>query len=166
MLQTRTTSIPLILIFHLQITLMSNLALSESALAVTTIALAKTAYFTTGGTNSISSLDLSLSYNGITSYNPLPVGILLFVSNFGPALLYSIAGAHLSGKANYGKFVSICSLWVAWEAFAVMAGCAWLREHLFVWTVFSPRFLYEAAWALGWHVVGNIGMGALVCWLA
>ena len=40
-----------------------------------------------------------------------------------------------------------------------------MRTHLFVWTVFSPKFLYEAAWGVGVHLGVNIGLVSLLFWL-
>ena len=45
---------------------------------------------------------------------------------------------------------------------AVMAACAHLRTHLFIWTVFSPKYLYCVAWAVGQHIIVNIGLGGLL----
>lgn len=44
----------------------------------------------------------------------------------------------------------------------VMVACTVLREHLFVWTVFSPKFLFAAAWGVLFHLGVNVGWGALV----
>lgn len=230
-MQIRTTSIPLLLALHAIISLIPSLRLRGFGLALTSIALGKFAYFSFGGTNAISSLDLSLSYNGIAAYEPVLVGTLLLISNFGTAILASfavISGSTLqqcssntgsddgcprplgkemtltqqidndmqaaviprppygqeksddaserdptsdsmeggisqyASRTSSGSELDILSLWVSIETLAVMAGCAWLREHLFVWTVFSPRFLYGMAWVLGWHMLGNLGLSLLV----
>jgi ethanolaminephosphotransferase len=47
----------------------------------------------------------------------------------------------------------------------VMAACTVLRTHLFIWTVFSPKYLYSMAWSLGQHLVVNVGFGSLLFWL-
>lgn len=39
---------------------------------------------------------------------------------------------------------------------SVMAACTVLRTHLFIWTVFSPKFLYTAAWVAAHHIVINV----------
>jgi ethanolaminephosphotransferase len=44
----------------------------------------------------------------------------------------------------------------------VMAACTLLRTHLFIWTVFSPKYLYAMAWAVGWHLLVNVGLGRLL----
>lgn len=206
-MQTRTVSIPLLLILHFILRLATTLSLHGCGLAVTSIMVSKFAYFCFGGTNAISSLDLSLSYNGISVYEPTLVGILLLISNFGTSIIVSFAFAtgsdrpqvptvnsaigsadhnrrrqrgnelpvkglhreaaaesssHCAEQSSSGSNLDIVSTWISIETLAVMAACAWLREHLFVWTVFSPRFLYGIAWVLGWHVLGNAGLGMTV----
>jgi len=48
---------------------------------------------------------------------------------------------------------------------AVMVACTALRTHLFIWTVFSPKYLYAMAWTVGWHLGINVGLGNLLWWL-
>jgi ethanolaminephosphotransferase len=43
---------------------------------------------------------------------------------------------------------------------SVMAACTALRTHLFIWTVFSPKYLYTMAWATANHVAVNLLGGA------
>jgi ethanolaminephosphotransferase len=47
---------------------------------------------------------------------------------------------------------------------AVMAACTLLRTHLFIWTVFSPKYLYAMAWAVGWHLFVSVGLGRVLWW--
>jgi ethanolaminephosphotransferase len=44
----------------------------------------------------------------------------------------------------------------------VMAACTALRAHLFIWSVFSPKYLYAIAWSVGQHLLVNVVCGALV----
>jgi ethanolaminephosphotransferase len=67
-------------------------------------------------------------------------------------------GARRSGnkKAEGGKMgawtthVSLLTLWTGVSLVSVMVACTLLRTHLFIWTVFSPKFLFAAAWGVGW----------------
>ncbi len=43
----------------------------------------------------------------------------------------------------------------------VMAACTALRAHLFIWSVFSPKYLYAIAWSVGQHLLVNVVCGAL-----
>lgn len=64
-------------------------------------------------------------------------------------------------------FLRNALMFTAFEAasvVAVMAACTVLRTHLFIWTVFSPKYLYCMAWALGHHLVVTLLGGALYRW--
>lgn len=63
------------------------------------------------------------------------------------------------------KYIELVTLWTAAGTTAVMAACVTMRTHLFVWTVFSPKFLYQAAWAVGVHGGVNVGLVSLLFWL-
>lgn len=55
---------------------------------------------------------------------------------------------------------------IATSLVSVMAACTALRTHLFIWTVFSPKYLYSMAWATANHVLVNIvgGIGLARLW--
>lgn len=180
-------------------------------LATSILLLSHTYFFCTGGSNSISSIDLSQAYNGVGDYNIFAVGILLFASNWtGPtwwctaAVLLTIAkpcdGAisqearphggrewineerkklsmdaistlrdqtkdpqhHEKNVSLWLLYISAMTVFVAAGLLAVMASCTILRTHLFIWTVFSPKYLYSMAWCVGWHLMLNIGLGGLL----
>ena len=164
-----------------------------------------------GGSNSISSIDLSNAYNGVADYNIAAVGVLLFSSNWaGPiwccsaAVLFmlnrpvesarkpkaqqenerewvlvertklrenAMASASLgnnmaqsseTGTEGWSLYVSAMTAFMSTSLIAVMAACTALRTHLFIWTVFSPKYLYAMAWSLVWHLLINIGLGSLL----
>lgn len=261
MTQTRIQNIPLFLLFELQLQLLKYLlsppappttnesdAETPAAAAappqptppllpatLTLLLLTHTSYFAFGGSNAISSIDLSNAYNGISDYNILAVGILLFCSNWAGPTWWSLAAVLLLQRLRDGPEEIIAEEWVklkdiddsiaaeaekekdkrAWVQqerallaqsavpvaatetetqnqktltpmlvgvqneglwaehissltifvcaglVAVMAACTVLRTHLFIWTVFSPKYLYAAAWGLGWHLGVNVGLGGL-----
>src|SRR5580692_4499363 len=86
MAQSRATNIPLFMLFQLQSTLLSHLLsqldLSLIEITTTSLLLQYASFFAFGGSNAISSIDLSCAYNGVSGYNVLAVGILTFVSNW------------------------------------------------------------------------------------
>lgn len=65
-------------------------------------------------------------------------------------------------------WVHECTLltwWMSLEVVGVMLACVIHRQHLFVWTVFSPKFLYMGAWVCIWHLGVNVlgaGIAAFV----
>jgi len=185
------------------------------AATISILLLTHASYFALGGSNAISSLDLSNAYNGIAGYNVLAVGILLFASNWAGPIWWSTAGVLLLQHLRDGpepeveeteeekqakdatpstrKWVEeersflrvsaaptvvkpakqeVRGLWMEHLAtltvfvcaglVAVMAACTVLRTHLFIWTVFSPKYLYAMAWSLGWHFVVNVVIGSVL----
>lgn len=175
-----------------------------------------------GGSNAISSVDLSNAYNGVSDFSVGLVGILTFVGNWAGAVWWVVGSVVLlqkirvrdqrlallsmsKGKAGGGRgddevngernvevegddgmvvkkeekegagqtgggdqfktYVAVTTLFTAFSVASVMAACTILRTHLFVWTVFSPKYLYCVAWSLGQHLVVNVGLGGLLFWL-
>ncbi|KAF2172754.1 hypothetical protein M409DRAFT_62460 [Zasmidium cellare ATCC 36951] len=185
-----------------------------TAVALTTLLLSHVYFFCTGGSNSISSIDLSNAYNGVADYNIVAVGVLLFASNWtGPIWWCSAASGLLTANPSipsqalqngrswidnersklhsetlqammgpeksreaqsqadersggWSLYISCMTAFISAGLLAVMAACTALRTHLFIWTVFSPKYLYAMAWAVGWHLLFNIGFGSLMGWVA
>ena len=155
-------------IYHL----LSLLDLSLVQVTTLSLLLQYTSFFALGGTNSISSIDLSLAYNGISNYNAMLVGVLLFITNWAGPIFFassttrSLLGLYFDGdKEVLGKYIGLITLWTAAGTTTTMAACVAMRTHLFVWTVFSPKFLYQAAWAIGVHGGVNVGLVSLLFWL-
>lgn len=151
--QSRTSNIPIFLLFHIQLTVLTSFNLSSKEVSITSLIMQYTSFFAFGGSNSISSIDLSNAYNGIKEYNVLLVGILTFVGNWAGPIWWVLATHSLLLKKkepwSYQIYFSLLSSFVATNLLAIMTSCTILRTHLFVWTVFSPKFLYCIAWALG-----------------
>ena len=170
--QSRATNIPIFLLFYWQLdALQRDAALSGTDVTMTSLLMQYSSFFVFGGSNAISSVDLSNAYNGISGYNVGAVGLLTFLSNWaGPvwwtsatALLMSTRPA-ICGRphAAFDHFAHM-TLFVSFGTLAVMVACMALREHLFIWTVFSPKYLFNVAWTAGHHVVinGVLGYGLL-----
>ncbi|CZT21858.1 related to LAS21 transferase, adding a side chain to the GPI core structure [Ramularia collo-cygni] len=217
MIQTRAPNIPLFLGLEVQREALAYIIHASTTtskgrtvvqIATSTLLFSHVYYFCAGGSNSISSIDLSNAYNGVSDYNVLAVGVLLFASNWtAPIWWCSAANLLLTSKpssrqqadAHGGRkwidgertklhedtlrsvmgsektdgpegtwftYVSLMTAFMSTSLLAVMAACTALRTHLFIWTVFSPKYLYAMAWSIGWHLVVNIGFGSLLNWLA
>ncbi|KAK4123891.1 alkaline phosphatase-like protein [Parathielavia appendiculata] len=191
--QSRSTNIPLYLLFNIQHRILSFLAddnndgnekqndsLSPIEVSTTTLLLQHAAFFALGGSNSIASVDLSSAYNGVASYDMGAVGVLTFVGNWAGSIWWSWAGVLLllsnrekglmrrpaaEREELWKSHVAALTVFVAASVATVMAACTALRTHLFVWTVFSPKYLYCVAWSLGQHLMVDVGVGGLVYWL-
>lgn len=170
--QLRATNIPLILVFEIQFYLLNSMDLNLIETTTTSLLLQYMSFFAFGGSNAISSIDLSSAYNGVSGYNVVAVGILTFVSNWtGPIYWASATNLMLlrlskTGQTNLlRQHLSLLTMFVASSLVFVMAACTLLRTHLFIWTVFSPKYLYSMAWSLGQHLLINMGFGSLLYWL-
>jgi ethanolamine phosphate transferase 2 subunit G len=191
--QSRLTNIPLFSLYMLLNRFLHSLAdLSVAEIATASILLQYVSFFAAGGTNAISSVDLSSAYNGVAGFNVVAVGLLTLVSNWAGSIWWSIAAvvlllrkrAHLSRPAYSNShqgaaegqsatiqpssvflgYIALLTLFTTSSLFFVMAACTVLRTHLFIWTVFSPKFLYCMAWSLGHHLLVNVGLGGLLYW--
>ncbi len=172
MTQSRAANIPLFLFFDVLYKYLGAQDLSVADLSTASILLQFSSFFAFGGTNAISSVDLSSAYNGISGFNVVAVGILTFISNWAAPVYWTFATTVLllrkrkAGQRDvYFRHIAALSIFAAVSMASVMAACTILRTHLFVWTVFSPKYLYGIAWSLGMHLGINVGLGGLLYWL-
>lgn len=159
MTQSRATNIPLFLLFRFQADILASMDLTIVEQAVTSLLFQYMTFFAFGGSNSISSVDLSNAYNGIGSYSVVFVGILTYISNWAGPIWWVSASLLLRSKSTMDErhaHLTILTFHMASTLASVMVACTILRTHLFIWTVFSPKYLYSMAWALINHLLVNI----------
>ncbi|KAK6210236.1 GPI ethanolamine phosphate transferase [Colletotrichum tabaci] len=172
--QSRVTNIPLLLLFTFQLPFLASLDLDLPALSTTSLLLQYASFFAFGGTNAISSVDLSSAYNGVAGFSVVAVGVLTFVSNWAGPIYWASATNLLllqyrnrragsdEGRDVFLRHVGHMTLFTACSVAFIMVACEALRTHLFVWTVFSPKYLYCMAWSIGQHLVVNIIVSGLL----
>lgn len=182
--QSRPTNIPLFLLFHGIYVFLNQLHLDPIEITISSLLLQFTSFFASGGSNAFTGIDLSSAYNGVSDFNVITVGVLTFVSNWaGPVWWTSASNLLLlsseenpsrsaigdnqrksseSSRGSFTQHASLLTLYVAASLGSVMLACTALRTHLFIWTVFSPKYLYSIAWSLGQHLVINVGLGGLL----
>ena len=172
MTQSRTANIPLFLAFNVLRWSLLDADLPLAHITTSSILFQYASFFAFGGSNAISSVDLSSAYNGISDFNVLAVGFLTLVSNWaGPIYWTSSAVLVLLKKRQQGPrgvwkhHLTLLTIFVTLSLASVMAACTALRTHLFIWTVFSPKYLYSMAWSLGQHLLIDVGFGSLFYWL-
>ena len=173
--QSRTTNVPLFPLLHFIFKYLQSLNLTPVDLTTSSVLLQYASFFALGGSNAISSVDLSSAYNGVSGFNFIAVGVLTFVGNWAGPMFWTSSTVLLflareGGKsrwavAAYRPHVAALTAFAACSVAFVMAACTILRTHLFVWTVFSPKYLYLMAWSLGQHLLANIGFGGLLYWI-
>ena len=172
MTQSRATNIPILLLSNFMFHNLQSICLSVSEITITSILLQFVSFFAYGGSNAISSVDLSNAYNGIDGFNVIAVGLLTLVSNWAGPIFWTSATNLLlleryrqGEKHVFARHLGLLTIFTTVSMASVMAACTALRTHLFIWTVFSPKFLYCMAWSLGQHLLINVGLGGLLFWL-
>ena len=170
--QSRATNIPLFLLFEIQCSILELIELSGVEMTLTSLLFQFASFFAFGGSNAISSIDLSNAYNGVAGYNVVAVGILTFCGNWAGPLWWTSATALLFSKRRiqgrgrwWFEHLSVLTAFISSSVLFVMLACTALRTHLFIWTVFSPKYLYSMAWSMGQHLCINIGLGSLLYWV-
>jgi ethanolaminephosphotransferase len=205
--QTRTHNIPLYFFFILQYYMLRTLSLTPAQISMSIVIMAYVSFFALGGSNAISSIDLSNAYNGVSGYNVVAVGVLLFLSNWAGPIWWVLGGlvsmassvqpsesasrkeveSTTNGRTGERQVLkassttktttptpsrnifflhaTIGTVFTSASLLSVMVACTMLRTHLFVWTVFSPKYLYAMAWSLGYHFAVALGLGGGLWWI-
>ncbi|XP_037385447.1 GPI ethanolamine phosphate transferase 2 isoform X2 [Talpa occidentalis] len=104
-------------------------------------------FFFQGNSNSVASVDVSAGCVGLDGYARVPAALLTaFATYAGPVLWASHLASFLASEASSSAlshacfcYALVCSLPVS--AYIVLVTS--LRYHLFIWSVFSPKLLYE-----------------------
>ncbi|XP_006751068.2 GPI ethanolamine phosphate transferase 2 [Leptonychotes weddellii] len=110
-------------------------------------------FYFQGNSNNIATVDVSAGFVGLDTYMEVPAMFLTAFATFaGPVLWASHLVSFLSSETSSGSalghacfcYALICSFPVSAYIILVTA----LRYHLFIWSVFSPKLLYE-----GMHIL-------------
>lgn len=104
----------------------------------------------------MATIDLTAGYIGQSHYNPVLVGIFLTLNTFsGPILTTLLAIYHVYGMAaaeDSAKDLNEKTLTAVLKAMSFLIGLpiyiylfvlTSFRNHLFIWSVFSPKLIYE-----------------------
>ncbi|CAN6227882.1 unnamed protein product [Urochloa humidicola] len=176
LLQQPIKAIPLLLIFLQIILSITHFSLDKTlhkqwvqVAAMQFLGMA--GHFGLGNTNSIASLDVARAYIGISSYSTTLSGIMmLFITYGSPLLLHLGMVVYISVKDgddistpwqskwsyNLEKMIALpCLLPFLINAVALTSYTIVLlimRNHLFVWSIFSPKYLYVCAATISTYV--------------
>lgn len=110
--------------------------------------LGKAVFFYQGNSNSLATIDLTAGYIGLKSFKLAPVAILLTINTYsGPILSFLSFIYHFYDcykEQSMQSILHVVCLIIAVPfvtyTFIILA----FREHLFIWSVFSPKLLYES----------------------
>ncbi|XP_037453717.1 GPI ethanolamine phosphate transferase 2-like isoform X1 [Triticum dicoccoides] len=167
LLQQPINAIPVLLILLQIISSVIYFSLEESlhrqwVQVVAMQFLGMTGHFGLGNTNSLASIDVAGAFIGISSYSTVLSGVLMFIITYGsPLLLYLGMVVHMSVKDStdistpqqwssvLNRMIALpCLLPLLINSIALTSYTIVLllmRNHLFVWSVFSPKYLYVCA---------------------
>ena len=104
-------------------------------------------YFSQGNSNSLASVDIAAGYTGMKTFEPAIVAFLIGLNMYGGYLIMILL--YLKRHKNHLKTASMSLLMErSFEVVFFLLIVTSMRYHLFVWTVFSPKLLYELAFSL------------------
>ena len=70
-------------------------------------------------------------------------------------------GNTITTSSSYHVFGTVYTFFFASALLSIMVACLILRDHLFIWSVFSPKYLYVMAWTVAFHLGVHIGFGSI-----
>ncbi|KAM8713010.1 hypothetical protein ACLKA7_013342 [Drosophila subpalustris] len=137
---------------------------------IMTIFVARMFYFYQGNSNSLSTIDLTPGYIGQTSYNPILVGFFVTLNTYSAEIhsfLYLIVHTLRADLRNVGIIQMLPSYAKAadsmvtplYAALVMLPAAFYLclmvgfRYHLFIYSVFSPKVLYDCYTVLVFYLV-------------
>lgn len=108
-------------------------------------------FFYQGNSNSLASIDLNAGYVGLNTFHFMAVGFFLTVNTFsGPILSFVTFFYHnyncsdkSSQRTNTKEILHLVLLLIAFPFTLYVFIILLFRQHIFIWSVFSPKLLYE-----------------------
>ncbi|XP_053664744.1 GPI ethanolamine phosphate transferase 2 [Anopheles marshallii] len=121
--------------------------------------LGKTFYFYQGNSNSLATIDLNAGYVGLNKFDIIRVGLFLTLHTFSAPILSfllllhhifldnerDVRQQHRSETRNNirERILTLLNVLITVPVSFFLAVATILRDHIFVWTVFSPKIIYE-----------------------
>ncbi|XP_014222688.1 GPI ethanolamine phosphate transferase 2 [Trichogramma pretiosum] len=108
-------------------------------------------YFYQGNSNSLATIDVAAGYVGLKSYNPILIGLFLIINTYSAIvlgfLLYIYDCTLQAPISTSTTILAACRRYAFWRLVPMTFYTfvtSFQRYHLFVWSVFSPKLLYES----------------------
>lgn len=158
-LLSKNSNIPLWPIMLAIRDIMSQTNLEPEYLELLALLLEFASFFALGGSNSISTVDLSNGYHGMKTYNIALVAVFTYLANWSQSLLWVDFSARYDNEKGANRIAR--TAFYSASCLAVCLACFVLREHLFVWTVFAPKLLYTGVWLIGHAITADIAGGLI-----
>lgn len=116
---------------------------SKEILAIVHSWLGNTLFFCQGHSNSLASVNVSSGYVGLSEYNPLLVILQVIFHTYA----FPVLSHMLLIQQHLRETQKICGVLVTLRLLVLVQICFQtiaLREHLFIWSVFTPKLLIES----------------------
>ncbi|KAJ8664807.1 hypothetical protein QAD02_006469 [Eretmocerus hayati] len=107
-------------------------------------------YFYQGNSNSLATVDVAAGFVGLESYRPTIIGVFLVINTYSAQVLsllmylYDNSSRSLLSSHHFSPLYKQYIFWRILPMTFYIIITSLQRHHLFVWTVFSPKLLYEA----------------------
>ncbi|PYH86760.1 alkaline phosphatase-like protein [Aspergillus uvarum CBS 121591] len=174
-MQTIPASIPLLLVYRLQLEWLVSSAAHLGAFQVcfSVVLFTHSAFFAFGNANTIAALRYTEGFNGLQAHHWLLSPVHTFCSNYAGPIWWSGNGLRLliaTGQRERSIYTGLFehlglrTVFVAYGLLGAMGACYLLREEAIVWTVMAPKFLYTVLWTVPFHLLFNMSMPA-VLWM-
>lgn len=115
--------------------------LTNLNLAFLIVTMIRSGYFSIGNSNSLSTVLVSSGFIGVNQMNEIIIGALIFISTYSSHIFWLTNYSLSSFKFNdlLGTLISMDFIVTSFYTLS-----AWLqREHIFIWSVFAPRLIYQ-----------------------
>ncbi|XP_071551916.1 GPI ethanolamine phosphate transferase 2-like isoform X2 [Panulirus ornatus] len=131
-----------------RLTLIKVISVDMAALAVNWLAFAH--FFFQGNSNSLTTVDISAGFVGVTSYHPIIHGIFIATQTFGGSFLTYLAYLIyiISKDGQKERWQQPLCIWWCVRLATIslyLVNVTFQRHHLFIWSVFTPKLLYEGS---------------------
>lgn len=108
-------------------------------------------FFYQGNSNSLASIDLNAGYVGHDKFHFITVGLLLTANTYSGPILSFITFIHnsyncsesSSQRTNAKHILPLILFLVAFPFTLYVFIVLCMRHHIFIWSVFSPKLMYE-----------------------
>lgn len=105
-------------------------------------------YFYQGNSNSLASIDLNAGYVGLKAFNIYAVGTLLTLNTYSSPILAFLSFIYNSydydDKLTVKDILPFMAVLLAFPFILYVFFILLFTEHIFIWSVFSPKLLYES----------------------
>lgn len=160
--QTNYLNVPIFPLLYMILfgfkSILPNSSFNSNTFNLFTLLMQNLTFFQFGSTNSLSSVDLTNSFNGLSNYNMFLSGLLTYTCNWAGPIFWTVAHLYLvfsktpevdvqtrKWKILFDRLI-FNFVFYSTSGLLLLGCCYHLRFHLFIWTVFSPKILYFLSW--------------------